>query len=348
MRNTIDPYRLSELLGAGKLPVIYSHSVAECGLACIAMIANYHGHDVDLLSLRKRFFISINGASFHTLGNIADKLNLQPQVFQLDVKGLDALQTPCILHWDNMHFVVLKKITARYAVVHDPARGIRKLDIDQVADSFSGHAMELTPTASGFTPLKEKAPRLRLRDFWQHTKGIKLFLVQLLLLSVVLQGFALLSPLYMQTVIDRVLVNNDQNLLFVVALGFSLILIIQTLITAFRSILTTVLGASFSLQLSNNLLRHLLRLPLEFFQVRHIGDLVSRFGSLESVKHFVMSNALAVLIDGIMVITSLILMMNYSLKLALLVFSLIFIDLVIRTILFSPILKLTNKVLICI
>src|SRR5215468_8797282 len=115
------------LSGGRKLPVVFASEAAECGLACIAMIARYHGHDVDLNGLRQRFALSLSGISLRNLMALADQLDLSSRPLRVELAALPRVQTPAILHWDLNHFVVLQSISAKTAVIHDPALGVRKL-----------------------------------------------------------------------------------------------------------------------------------------------------------------------------------------------------------------------------
>ena len=99
--------------------------VAECGLACIAMIARFHGHDVDLNGLRQRFALSLSGMSLRSLMGLADQLGLSTRPLRVELSALSKVKTPAILHWDLNHYVVLRSVTSRSIVIHDPAIGVR-------------------------------------------------------------------------------------------------------------------------------------------------------------------------------------------------------------------------------
>lgn len=157
-------------LGIGsRLPVILQTEAAECGLACLAMIAAFHGHNVDLRTLRGRFSISGKGAGLGRVVEIAQHLELGTRAVKLDLEDLGRLRLPCILHWNFNHFVVLKEVVGKIATVHDPERGVRKITLAEVSKSFTGVALEVWPT-SGFQP-RRSAPAVKLRAllyFNQH------------------------------------------------------------------------------------------------------------------------------------------------------------------------------------
>ena len=131
-----------------RLPLVFQTEAAECGLACLAMIAGYHGAQVDLPALRQRFSVSLRGATLNHIIKFAAALDLTGRPLRLELEDLAYLKTPCILHWKMDHFVVLKKVTRKYIFLHDPAMGPRRVSFAEAGRYFTGVALELTPTAS--------------------------------------------------------------------------------------------------------------------------------------------------------------------------------------------------------
>ena len=342
---SIDPFKAFSLFNSSRLPLYTSTTRSDCGLACIAMIGRFHGHDIDLIALRRRYATSSKGTSFRVLGDIASSLHLIPRAVKLNLDGLRVLKTPCILHWNRNHFVVLKKISRKHAVIHDPAGGIARLTLESVSRRFTGFAMELTPTID-FQPVTINAQRIRLRDFVRYVGGLPVFLVQLLILSLSLQVFALLSPLYIQAVVDKAVASDDISLLLLLATGFVTLEVLRAAISTFRGWISACVGASLSYQLKNNLLAHIMKLPLDFFQTRHMGDVLSRFGSLENVKAFMTSNMVSVFVDGMMTVAALTLMFTYNINLTLFVVAIMLIDLFVRMAMFRPLRNSTENQLI--
>lgn len=152
------------------LPVIRGVEAAECGLACLAMIAQYHGHKIDLNALRQRFPISMSGASLKGLMKLADQLSFSSRAVKAELEAISKLTLPAIIHWDLNHFVVLKSVDRRRLVIHDPSHGARTLTWESFSQHFTGVALELAP-ASGFTPLHDQQS-MRLGDLWKQVSGI--------------------------------------------------------------------------------------------------------------------------------------------------------------------------------
>ena len=222
-----------------KLPVIQQTEAAECGLACLAMVASYHGHQLDLNTLRRRHPVSLNGVTLRALIQLASQLHLLCRPLRYELKHLNQLRRPAILHWDMSHFVVLKSVTRNGIVVHDPAWGERFYPLAEASKHLTGVALELAP-AEGFIAKDERA-RLPLSVFWTHLSGSGHALVQVLVLSVILQAFVLIAPFYMQLTIDEVIARGDVDLLLVLALGFALLVLIKVATTAVRSVIILVI-----------------------------------------------------------------------------------------------------------
>ena len=280
-----------------KLPMIRQTEVAECGLACLAMIASYHGYETDLLTLRRQFSISLKGSKLQDLIDLGRKLKLLSRAVKLNLEDLKYLKTPCILHWDLDHFVVLKEVSGKTVTIYDPAIGIIKYKMSEVSDHFTGVAMELTP-ATDFTKKKDKT-KLRLTDLWHSIVGIKLPLVQIILLSLAMEVFAIVSPLFMQLVTDHVLITRDFPMLYVLAIGFGMLSVIQVATEYARAWIIMFLSNILGVQLTSNLLHHLLKLPLDFFEKRHMGDIVSRFGSIGAIQTKISTDFVEGIVDGL-------------------------------------------------
>ncbi|MCK8524436.1 peptidase domain-containing ABC transporter [Aquimarina sp. D1M17] len=327
-----------------KLPVIIQTEVAECGLASMAMVANYYGHKLDLNGLRRKYSISSKGATLQGLIQLADHLQLSSRPLRLELEELSQLKTPCILHWNLNHFVVLKSVRGNKVTIHDPGVGVRELKLDVVSKHFTGVALELTPTPD-FKPEKI-AKRAKLSHFWSRITGLKRTLIQILILSILLQVFAIATPFYMQLVVDDVIISRDLDLLIILALGFGLMKLVNLGVTALRSVVILYMGTQLNIQMAANLLRHLLKLPMDYFEKRHIGDIISRFGSLEDVKQLLTTGLIETIVDGIMAIGLLVMMFIYSTTLALIVLGAVVLYIMVRLGLYRPYRQLTEEVIV--
>jgi len=303
---------LSQLsFGLGRtLPITLQTEASECGLACLVMVSNYHGFRTDLATMRRLFLISIKGTTLSHLMGMAQAVGFTTRPVKLELEDLKDLRRPCILHWNFNHFVVLKEVGARHVVIHDPAMGIRKLSFDEVSAAFTGVALELWPNP-GFKQVTFKQS-VKLRDMMGHVTGLYRSLGQVLLLALALEVFALVSPFYMQWVVDHALVSADRDLLTTLALGFGLLVFMQQAISTVRAWVIMHMSTTLNVQWRANLFAHLIRLPVDFFEKRHLGDVVSRFGAIDQIQHTLTSTFVEAILDGVLTVATLAMMFLYS------------------------------------
>ncbi|EKE01511.1 MAG: toxin secretion ATP-binding protein [uncultured bacterium] len=216
--------------------------------------------------------------------------------------------------------------------------------MSEVSKHFTGVAMELTP-AVDFTKKKNRT-RLFLSDLWKTVTGLKLPLVQIILVSLALEVFELISPLFMRFVIDDVIVTKDFPLLYILAIGLGLLTVIQYVTGYVRSWIVLFLSNVLNIQLVANLVRHLFKLPIDFFQKRHMGDIVSRFGSMTAIQTKISTDFVEGIVDGIMVIATLIMMLVYSRLLTAIVFTALTLYIIIRTVLYPTMRRLGQESLV--
>lgn len=293
-----------------KLPLILQTEATECGLACLGMVAGFHGYRTDLATLRRQYAISLKGVTLANLIQIANRLELGTRALKLDLDSLHQLKLPCILHWDFNHFVVLKDVGIKTATIYDPAFGIRKLALDEISKLFTGVALELWPNP-GFKQQEEKQP-IKLRGLMGRVTGISRSFGQILLLALALEVFALVSPFFMQWVIDNVLVSADRDLLTTLAIGFAVLMLMQQAVGAIRSWVIMYMGTTLNIQWRANVFTHLIRLPVQYFEKRHLGDVLSRFGSIDQIQKTLTTSFLEAILDGLMTIVTLVMMFIYS------------------------------------
>ncbi|AKE52930.1 peptidase domain-containing ABC transporter [Kangiella geojedonensis] len=326
------------------LPVVLQTEIAECGLACVSMVATFYGYCIDLNSLRANYSSSLKGQTLKGIINIFDYIGMAARAVRLEIDELKQLKTPCILHWDLNHFVVLESVTKKGIVIHDPATGRRELSFEIVSKHFTGVAVEIKPSSS-FTK-KKITKKTNISDLWSSIRGLRPAMLKILLFSVALQLISLLSPLYMQLVIDEVLINQDYQLLSILAIGFGFLVILKVLIAAVRGLVILFLGSQLSAEMASNLFRHLLRLPMKYFESRHIGDVISRFGSIDYIKNLLTTGVIEVLVDGFLAVGLIIVMYFYSPLLSTLVLIISFIYLLIRLSLYRRYRQLNEELLV--
>jgi ATP-binding cassette subfamily B protein RaxB len=300
--------------GARRVPLILQSEAAECGLACLAMVAGAHGLRTDLPTLRQRFSLSLKGVTLADMVRMAEALQFNSRALRAELDELGQLQTPCILHWDLNHFVVFLGMRGDQALIHDPARGVRRVASAEMSRHFTGVALELMP-APGFV-VAEQRRRVTLRQLLGPVSGLKRSLAQIFALALALEVFVLLTPFFMQWVIDGALPSADRDLLVTLGIGFTLLVLIQAATAAARSWAVLVLSATLNLQWLVNVFSHLLRLPVAWFEKRHAGDVWSRFGAVQQIQRTLTTSFIEAVLDGLLVVLTLVMMLLYSTTLA--------------------------------
>jgi len=296
-----------------RVPLILQSEAPECGIACVAMIASYHGFRTDLAAMRMRLAPSMKGVTLQHIATIGQTMKLSPRGVQAPLEALDKLKLPAILHWDMNHFVVLTKADRRHVTVLDPARGKRVMPLAEASRHYTGVAMEFTP-AEGFGRADERE-RITAWQLLSAAGGLGSAITQVMLLSVALEVFAIASPFFVQLVVDRVIVGRDRDLLTLLGIGFALLVLMQASTTAVRAWLGVYLSTHLNLRLLDMLFGQLLRLPLGWFEKRHIGDIFSRFKSVDAIQRTLTLAFVETAVDGVMVLLTLAVMFWYSAEL---------------------------------
>ena len=298
------------LLPKRRVKAIRQAEAAECGLAALAMVANYWGHDFDLGALRRRFGVSSRGIGLKTLMETADALGFSPRPLKVRLDGLGAIQLPAILHWDMDHFVVLERVSRGKAYIVDPAQDGRWHDQESLSRHFTGVALELRPSRD-FKPEAEKKP-LRLSQLWSGAVGLKRSIAQAAVLSLVLQAYVLAAPYFLQLAVDEALPALDVHLMTVLAIGFGLFALVNAGAALLRAFVLLTSGTALAFGIASNIARRLMRLPVDWFEKRSVGDVLSRFQSVVPIQRLLTESAAAALIDGVLAILTFALMLFYS------------------------------------
>jgi ATP-binding cassette subfamily B protein RaxB len=337
-------FSLAGWLGAQRVPLVLQTEAAECALACLAMVAAAHGHRTDLPTLRQKFSLSLKGATMADLMRMAGDLKFNPRALRAEPEQLSQLALPCVLHWDLNHFVVLVAVRGSVATLHDPARGVRRMKLDELSRHFTGIALELTPAADFTT--KTERQTVTLKQLLGPVRGLKRSLAQIFVLAAGLEAFVLLSPFFLQWVVDGVLVSADRDLLVTLGIGFGLLVLLQVAAAAIRSWAVLHLSATLNLQWLSNVFAHLMRLPMAWFEKRHTGDVWSRFAAVQQIQKTLTTHFIEAVLDGLLVVATLTMMLFYSLTLTLVVLGAVAAYALLRWAFFRPLREATEEALV--
>lgn len=343
MENILTQLNSKRLIFANKkvLPLILQDEISECGLACIGMISNYLGHDIDLYSLRQLAGSSIKGTSILNLISLCDRLSLNTKVLRIELKDLRSIKYPAILHWNLNHFVVLKKIKNNKIIIHDPALGVRKPSLNEVSECFTGIVLEVQKKDS-FQAVKAKN-KLSLIDLYRNTKGLNNVIVVLMLLSLVIEVLGLINPLFMQYITDKGLETEDSHTLMFLGFGLCLASCLLIFSEYIRSRYVLFVKNNLNEQFSSSTILHILSLPITYFEKRHKGDIQSRYQSIDQIQRKMSTDFVNTLIEGFILVITLSLMFFYSALLSTIVLASFFIFLLITYASYSTLKKHTNE-----
>lgn len=316
------------------MKVVLQSESSECGLACLTMVADHHGLRYDLSSLRRQFSVSIKGANAAQLIGYTNKLNLTARALRLDLEEMAELRLPCVLHWNFNHFVVLERVGRRGFVIVDPAVGRRTVKRDEVSRRFTGIALEFSPSPA-FVP-KVHARRVRISDMFRRVVGLKRAIFNIFVIALAIELVALLTPQVTQWVVDGALVSSDRDLLLLAALGGSLLIVVDFLLRMACGWMGLRLNQQLSLQWASNLFSHMLSLPWTFFEKRQLGDIITRFQSLDAIRNVLTNRALGIVLDGAMAVATLSLMLLYNKPLSAIVLAALALYVLLRLAFYFP------------
>ncbi|MEZ8657113.1 peptidase domain-containing ABC transporter [Vibrio splendidus] len=317
-----------------KIPLFYQSEAAECGLACIGMVAEYWGHKLNLTHLRSEMKVSLNGSTLSDLMKMAGKLDLNSRPLRVDLDDIKHATTPCILHWDLNHFVVLVKVSTKYFYIHDPSVGRRRLTVTEFSKHFTGVILEVKPLDS-MTSVTHDVHKPKLKDIFGQPKGLAQSLFKIVILALVFEVCVLGASFLPQIVIDQVLPSQDISLLYLVITGFGLLLLIRVGANFLKAWAVMAISASFNLQWRTRVFHHMMNLPISFFEKRNLGDIASRFDSLDVIESAITKQLVIALLDGMLALGALMMLFVYDTKIALLALTSMCTYLLLRQFLFA-------------
>jgi subfamily B ATP-binding cassette protein HlyB/CyaB len=288
----------------------------DTGLACLAMLARLHGVAVDPDQLAHQFRPSGQLFGGDDILLAAKTLGLQAKRVKTSLARLDKTPAPAIAVSGDGSFFVLARVDNGQVLIHDPvAARPEQMPLEAFAERWSGALILFTSRAS-------LAAELGKFDFTWFIPAIvkyRKLLLEVLLVSLVLQLFALVTPLFFQVVMDKVLVHRGFTTLDVIAIGLLVVTLFEVLLTGLRGYVFAHTTSRIDVELGARLFRHLLNLPMAYFEARRVGDSVARVRELENIRAFLTGNAVTVVLDLLFSVVFLAVMAYYSVDLTLIV-----------------------------
>lgn len=298
-----------------RYPFFAQLSGSDCGAACLVMIARYWGKNFSVNRIRDIANVDRNGTSLRGLSSAAESLGFTTRPVSASLNKLAEQTLPAIAHWEGKHYIVVYEITDQHVIVADPAIGQRSLTHEAFQKDWTGYTLLLQPTA-----LLQETPEHQT-PFWQFLRLLnphQLVLVEVFVASVLIQVFGLVTPMFTQLILDRVVVQRSELTLHTIGVGLLLFGLFRVAMTGLRQYLLDHTANRLDLALIVGFIRHTLRLPLNFFESRYVGDIISRVQENRKIQRFLSGEALAILLDLLTVFVYVGVMFWYSWRMALL------------------------------
>lgn len=292
------------------MPVVLQQERAECGLACLAMIAGYFGKSVRLETLRAGKPVSSMGATFQGLVSTAQTLYLIARPVRLSIAELGNLKLPAILHWRMNHFVVLVSRSRRQWQIHDPSTGRRNVSRQELDEAFTGVALEFVPDRKFQSQADKRKP-----GFIQIVGSfgnLRRYLALMLFLLFVTQSLSLVPAIATQVLIDEVVLGQDRMWLYRGLAGLALVMFASIILDGLRSWIALYTGTRLATDSTVRVLHHLFGLPIEFVRSRHVGDLMSKLQSLTPIREFITTHGVSAVAQSSVIISTIVIMFFYS------------------------------------
>ncbi|MDQ0466223.1 ATP-binding cassette subfamily B protein RaxB [Caulobacter ginsengisoli] len=302
-----------------RVPSVLQISSTECGIACLAMVAEYHGAPINYGGLRERYPVSARGMNLRRMMQVADELQLSARPLRVALAGLSQVLLPAILHWDFDHFVVLERVGRASVTIQDPRSGRAEIALDEFSNHFTGVVLELSPRNSFASGAVLKRSRLALSTLLSGYRGHLNGNLQNICLAALAQVIILSLPLVIQLIVDQVLPNYDLGLLTWLCLVFLALSVLATASDLIRSLMLSAFGAELSFFLSSKAMGKVFRLPIPWFERRQVGDALTRLNSVRDVQSFITVDVAAMTLDGVSVAALVMVMLVYSPRLTMIV-----------------------------
>ncbi|MBC1219763.1 peptidase domain-containing ABC transporter [Nostoc sp. UCD121] len=297
-----------------RYPFFEQQSASDCGASCLVMISRYWGKRFNVNRIRDLTNVSRSGASMRGLTAAAESIGFSTRPVKASFDKLAQQPLPAIAHWEGKHYVVVYEVNKKRVIIGDPAIGQRTLTASEFKAGWTGYALLLQPTDL----LKETQEATTA--FWQFFDLVKphsQVLLEVFLASVLIQVFGLVTPLFTQLLLDRVIVQGSTLTLNAVGLGLLIFGFFRIALNGLRQYLLDHTANRLSLTLLVGFIKHTFRLPLAFFESRYVGDIVSRVQENQKIQRFLTGEALSIGLDLMTVFVYLALMFWYSWQMAL-------------------------------
>ncbi|PGE31972.1 peptidase domain-containing ABC transporter [Bacillus wiedmannii] len=293
---------------------VRQHDIKDCGAACISTVSKHYGLHIPISKIREYAGTDRNGTNVYGLIQAAEKLGFSAKGVRGNVESLKEIPLPAIAHviidGKLLHYVVILEITKKgKVIVADPGEGIIKYDIKEFNEIWTGVLVLLIPNESFQSRDEEKNTFSRFMFLLKNQQSL---LIPIFLSSILITIFGVWGAFYFKIVIDNIVTENLKHTLTYLSIGIIVLYIFKVLLELFRSHLILYLSRRLDIKLMFGYYKHVLSLPMNFFETRKVGEIISRFQDAAKIREALATTTLTVMIDTIMVIAGSILLYTQS------------------------------------
>ena len=296
--------------GVAKVPVVMQMEALECGAACLAMVMAYYQKWVPLEQVRLDCGVSRDGSNAKNMMLAARHYGLEAKGYRMELEALRKQGTfPCIIHWNFDHFVVLDGFKGNKAVLNDPARGVVKVDMESFDEAFTGIVINLIPGES-FAPSGK--PKSTLAFARKRLRGAGAAVVFVALTTIITYLFGIIDPVMSRIFYDRLLTGQNREWLNPFIALMAILCVMQLVVEWARTVYSLKINGKLSVIGNTSYMWKVLRLPMEFFSQRMVGDILQRQATNASIAGTLVDTVAPLLLNTFMMLFYLVLMVRYS------------------------------------
>jgi ATP-binding cassette, subfamily B, bacterial HlyB/CyaB len=310
-----------------KFPVVKQRDDNDCGAACLTAITNFYGKDFTLGQISELSNLSSAGVTPDTILAGAERLGYNASSYAITFEDLKKVKLPGIIGWEGYHYSVIYRVTDKLVYLSDPISGIRKIKREEFELSWTQAevpGVETDPDKGVFIGLNPTVkfehadpPKWPILHFLRYITPYKKYFFDALIASLILNLLGLATPLFIQTIIDTVVVHKDISLLNMMLGGMILVAVVRTITTVSQSLLLAHTTARIDMRMMSEFYRHVLSLPMSFFLTRNKGEILARFGENQKIRAIIAGSTITVILGVLMMFIYFFMMFGYSTKLSL-------------------------------
>ena len=310
-----------------RFSVVKQINEMDCPAACLTMVCKHYGKDFTMGQIRELANLSTANVTPNAVINGAERMGFSARSYALRFDDLKNVTLPAIVGWEDYHYVVVYRVTAKEVHLADPAEGLKKVSKEEFLTSWSDASVKGTDTEKdqgvliALVPTQrfelKEVPKKPITHFLNYILPYKRFFAEAMIAALTINLLGLASPLFIQTIVDTVVVHHDVSLLNMMLAGMVLVTVFSTLSGIAQNLLLAHTTARIDMRIMSEFYRHVLSLPMNFFLTRNKGEILARFGENQKIRAIISGSTITVLLNTLMIVIYFLMMFGYSVNLTL-------------------------------